>query len=91
MTESKHTPGPCSTKIECQHAKDLYYGDHLDWQDFIVYLCPNCFHRARLIAAVPKLLAAINLYLADCELELLEYNDDTYNAARAAIAEAEGK
>ncbi len=36
---------------------------------------------AQLIASAPKLVEFLGLYLADCQLEHLEYNDDTYNLA----------
>lgn len=43
---------------------------------------------AHLIAATPDLLEALQLYLTDCDVERLEYNDDTYTLARQAIAKA---
>ncbi len=36
---------------------------------------------AQLIASAPKLVEFLSLYLSDCQLEHLEYNDDTYNLA----------
>lgn len=49
------------------------------------------FKNAQLIAAAPELLEALQLYLTDCDVERLEYNDDTYTLARQAIAKALGK
>ena len=55
---------------------------------------------AQLIASAPKMAQLLTLYLADCQLEKLEYNDDTYNLALEigrelempeALAKAEGK
>jgi hypothetical protein len=43
---------------------------------------------ARLIAAAPELLEALRLFLHDCEDEGLDYNTDTYRAAKAAITKA---
>lgn len=46
---------------------------------------------AQLIAAAPDLYDALLLYIDDCEIEELEYNDDAYKAAKKAIAKADGK
>lgn len=40
-------------------------------------------------AAKDKAVEALRLYVADCELEHLEFNEDTLAAALAALAELE--
>lgn len=39
------------------------------------------------LAASTKLLAAVDLYIKDCENEGLDYNEDTYRAAKEAYAD----
>jgi hypothetical protein len=92
----KHTPGPWEVRDNRIWNPDLKVGDiaHIyckstsdkaDFKDdemgqanagFIVKAC-NAHY---------DLLEVVELYLADCELERLEYNDDTYNLAKKAIA-----
>lgn len=40
-----------------------------------------------LLAASTRLLAAVDLYIKDCENEGLDYNEDTYRAAKEAYAD----
>jgi hypothetical protein len=44
---------------------------------------------APLLAASTAMKTALGMYLRDCEDEGLDYNTDTYEAAKAALAEAE--
>lgn len=40
----------------------------------------NIYERLKLMET------ALHLYIADCELEKLDYNNDTYEAAKKALA-----
>jgi len=95
MSESKHTPGPW--KVIHGTVQLHVYGPALsictvgmsEYDKTKPVGTETEKANARLIAAAPELLATLRLYIADCEAELLEYNDDTYELAKAAIAKAE--
>ena len=44
---------------------------------------------AAMTAAKNKAVEALQLYIADCDIELLDFNDDTRAAANQALAELE--
>ena len=98
---AKHTPGPWKTPGHDIPNVHVYGSGRFP---AIVAYCPALVNaggagttpdervaNAKLIAAAPELLAALELYLMDCDLEKLEYNTDTYNAALYAIAKARGE
>lgn len=91
--QEKHTPGPWDIG---KHATPDYapqFGIYSGAaaRDHVIVKGGNAATDAALIAAAPELLTALQLYLVDCELEKLEHNSDTYNAAREAIAKATGQ
>jgi hypothetical protein len=88
VEEMKHTNGPWRV-AKCRCGSDFCNAYFIDpW-----VVSPTGIagiDDARLIAAAPDLLEALALYIADCELEGLGYNTDTYREAKAAIAKATG-
>lgn len=90
---SKHTPGPWKVAKPRKSYRDgkMMYGivgpecviDYEDWG----------FTRAnaRLIAAAPELLDALNAMLTHMGMDEDEWNKVTFNQARAAIAKATGE
>ncbi len=89
-------------KVSCR--KNVY-GDEcyaINSGDEMIAIVSGFGHKAnaQLIASAPKMAKLLGLYLADCQLEHLEYNDDTYKLAieigkqlgmPEALAKAEGK
>ena len=84
MSQTAHTPGPWVMEpwvgsLDCA----------VKTQDG--FLVAECDERdGRLIAAAPKLLAALTALLGDFDEHPEDFADD-WHAARAAIAEATGK
>lgn len=88
MNKPKHTPGPWSITESCMNAWEI---DGLDRSiatvNAVEDIAPEDEANARLIAAAPDLLAALQDFLhADPDVFAEELA-----AARAAIAKAEGK
>lgn len=101
--EQKHTAGPWSIWNFNDDPRHIAVGPEaggIAVADVVASNAHGCYTaeteaqgmvNARLIAAAPDMLEALHLYLMDCELEKLEHNSDTYEAARAAIAKAKGE
>jgi len=103
MADAKHTPGPWSFGPAVPGAKQCFYisGNHAAHNREVdigtvqggYY---SCEANARLIAAAPDLLEALERVLLDIEFmwedgTLPDRREDIiYQAARAAIAKAEG-
>jgi hypothetical protein len=95
---SKHTPGPWyqvgawveveddDTPDICTCSPQAMEQDHLKWDWKTIHA------NARLIAAAPDMLVALQAYVADCESVDPEglFAGETLIAARAAIAKATG-
>lgn len=93
MSESKHTPGPWYHRSPTGFVGTVadsimvasVYGDD-----------PNCredgrqIANARLIAAAPEMLEALQAFEAHYPLGVNPFLDDAFRSARAAIAKAEG-
>lgn len=86
---NKHTPGPwecVSNIVRTVRSSDGSGG-------FLVAECPasigSRLEDARLIAAAPELLAALNAMLTHMGMDEDEWNKPTFDQARAAIAKAE--
>ena len=87
--QAQHTPGPwesVSNIVRTARSSDGSGG-------FLVAECPasigNRLEDARLIAAAPELLAALNAMLTHMGMDEDEWNKPTFDQARAAIAKAE--
>lgn len=92
---SKHTPGPWrywACKVDSRANPPMY-----DYAQFAnpnghVFRAPLLYLReedARLIAAAPDLLAALNAMLTHMGMDEDEWNKPTFDQARAAIAKAQ--
>jgi hypothetical protein len=100
MTESRHTPGPWkpsgptgAVKSEAGQLVAMVYGDDPECA-VDDRMCAN----ANLIAAAPRLLEALKLIIADRDETGAEFvgrpipiRNSSIDAARAAIARAEGQ
>lgn len=97
---SKHTPGPWSMCLSRSNAAFLVR----DTENRLV--CDMSWHsssrqhyplrdesaaNARLIAAAPDLLSALNAMLTHMGMDEDEWNKPTFDQARAAIAKATGE
>lgn len=98
MTQTTHTPGPWVTART--HAGEGYVHSvrqniagqptiAMVWDDNDDPMIPN--PNARLIAAAPELLAALELLVFDCGAHGLDDNDCHLREALAAIAKARGQ
>lgn len=89
MTQSKHTPSPWSLEkvgddfsvVNREHEGD-------DWDIATVH---STEANARLIAAAPELLEALEIMLKYAESYLAPSDGPIFETARAAIAKARGK
>jgi hypothetical protein len=103
MTTPAHTPGPWGyTTVGSCHG--IHPAASENERDDICRITPHNFHpdgwvaakseavaNARLIAAAPALLAALQALVGEADLGEIDYEDDTrelLDAARAAIAKA---
>jgi hypothetical protein len=93
--EAKHTPGPWETDRNNVHAGQIATIHHCIGNDWIEVWSPNWPDseetqeaNARLIAAAPDLLSALNRLLDDDDAHLTLQG--RRNLARAAIAKATG-
>lgn len=84
---NKHTPGPWFTKGKFDSG---FFGSTTEVRSedrtVVAFVISGNDHNASLIAAAPELLAALN--------EVVRISDrkhDAWDAARAAIAKAEGR
>ena len=87
MTDTQHTPGPWVVYRGVQHQGEFII--HKDATDIAVTRFANgdCNANARLIAAAPELLAALEACLAVPNKNRPDY---IWDNARAAIAKATG-
>ena len=104
MTGAKHTPGPwmCPTKNAAKHGFPRWDVGHQDG-DFLGSIARVSAKstpderqaNARLIAAAPDLLAALNMLALDVAALKTRYGETQQthgeDLARAAIAKAEGR
>lgn len=86
MTQAAHTPGPWT--ILNRGYKSHVTDSDMRWNAEVVG--PGHTANARLIAAAPDLLAALEILVFDCEAHGLDDNDAHLREARAAIARAKG-
>ena len=93
MSNTQHTPGPWSITESSEHWGRINCtitsqdGDvATSWQQGTTLNRVN----ARLIAAAPELLSALNAMLTHMGMDEDEWNKPTFDQARAAIAKATG-
>ena len=94
--QTKHTPGPWHIGVRTFHAgRDVYgpKGEPVAVADQELTLPEESAANARLIAAAPDLLAALEALVGEADLGEVDLDDDDrakLEQARAAIAKATG-
>jgi hypothetical protein len=93
---AKHTPGPwlqvgAWVEVERDDIPDICTCNPRDiGQDHLKWNWKTVHANARLIAAAPDLLEALNAMLTHMGMDEDEWNKPTFDQARAAIAKATG-
>jgi hypothetical protein len=87
-----HTPGPwCLFKFDDGwHVNQQNGPGFVETVYRIEHRAAECEANAKLIAAAPDLLAALNAMLTHMGMDEDEWNKPTFDQARAAIAKAQG-
>lgn len=96
---SNHTPGPWYAEEQSYDSSSFYIrgstprGERLTWGKGAVAHIPRStvmpmYENARLIAAAPDLLEALNALLS---IHIAHHNDPIHVAARAAVSKATGE
>ena len=91
MNISKHTPGPWSIWPDTNSRLQVGPSTNYSVAEMCITPLDGQEANARLIAAAPDLLSALNAMLTHMGMDEDEWNKPTFDQARAAIAKANGE